>query len=437
MNNDLSDPLSARLSALTLLQQILDKKQSFDLLLEHDKSFKSLTKQDRGFTHMLVATTLRNLGQCDDIIAKLQTKSSAQKQPMLQHILRIGLIQILYMNVPDHAAVNTTVDLCDVKNMSRAKNFVNAMLRRFLREKDILLSKQDPLRLNIPEWLLKPLIKDWGLSHAAKISTSLLEEAPIDISIKNPGMLEHWITELDAQHILFDTVRLKNNTAVPTLSGYDDGHWWVQDAAASLPVQIMGDITDKHIYDICAAPGGKTAQLAAKGANVIALDRSAKRLVRLHENMQRLSLHDKVETITTDAASWSPQEPADIVLLDAPCTATGVIRRHPDILHLKSQQDIDALIRTQKQILDHAASFVKSGGFIFYCTCSVLKSEGEDQVDTFLNNHPDFKRLPIQENEIAGYKSFLNDQGDVRLFPYLLEDLGGIDGFFISRLQKK
>lgn len=386
---------------------------------------------------MLVATTLRKLGQCDDLIEKLQNKNGAQKQPMLQHILRIGFAQILFMDVPDHAAVNTSVELCEVKDLSKAKNFVNALLRRFLREKDILISKQDTVRLNIPDWLLKPLIQDWGLSHAAKIGESLLAEAPIDITIKNPGMLEHWMKELEAQHIFFNTIRLKNNAGISKLSGYEDGHWWVQDAAAALPVQLMGGLEDKHVLDICAAPGGKTAQLASKGASITALDRSAKRLVRLKENMTRLSFSEKVETITTDASEWSPKEPADVVLLDAPCTATGVIRRHPDILYLKSEKDIDSLVRTQQKIFDHAAGFVKSGGMLIYCTCSILKSEGEDQVETFLNNHSDYERMPITEEDVSGHKQFINENGDIRLFPYLLSELGGLDGFFISRLRRK
>lgn len=386
---------------------------------------------------MLVATTLRKLGQCDDLIEKLQNKNGAQKQPMLQHILRIGFAQILFMDVPDHAAVNTSVELCEVKELSKAKNFVNALLRRFLREKDILISKQDTVRLNIPDWLLKPLIQDWGLSHAAKIGESLLAEAPIDITIKNPGMLEHWMKELEAQHIFFNTIRLKNNAGISKLPGYEDGHWWVQDAAAALPVQLMGSLEDKHVLDICAAPGGKTAQLASKGASIIALDRSAKRLVRLKENMTRLSFSEKVEAITTDASEWSPKEPADAVLLDAPCTATGVIRRHPDILYLKSEKDIDSLVRTQQKIFDHAAGFVKSGGMLIYCTCSILKSEGEDQVETFLNNHSDYERMPITEEDVSGHKQFINENGDIRLFPYLLSELGGLDGFFISRLRRK
>ena len=433
----MTEDLSARLCALHMLHQVLEKKQSFDLLIEKDHDFRNLSKQDRGFVHMLCATTLRHLGQCDDIIQKLQDKANPQKQPILNNILRIGIVQILFMNVPDHAAVNTSVNLCELKELSRAKNYVNAILRRFLREKDILLSKQDEVRLNIPEWLLKPLINDWGLSHAAKIGASLLQEAPIDISIKNPGMLEHWLKELDAQHIFHNSVRLKNPSAIQSLSGYEDGHWWVQDTAAALPVALMGNVEDKTVFDICAAPGGKTAQLAAQGAKVIALDRSAKRLSRLNDNMKRLSLDTFVETEATDAAVWKPTEQADMVLLDAPCTATGVIRRHPDILHLKSTRDIDALSRTQASIFDHAADLVAAGGQLIYCTCSILKAEGEDQVEKFLLNHPEFERSPIQYDEAAGHSAFIDNSGNIRTFPYFMDELGGIDGFFISRLQKK
>ncbi len=435
----MSDPdiLAARLCTLHLLCQILEKKQSFDLLLERDAAFRALPAKERGFTHMLTATVLRHIGQCDDLITKMQDKHGRPSQLKLQNILRMGLCQILYMNVPDHAAVSTSVDLCEASDLQRSKNFVNALLRRFLREKDILLSKQDEILLNIPAWLLQPLIQDWGLTQAAKIGASLLSEAPLDVTIKNPGMLEHWLKELDAQHLFHNTIRLKNPAAIPSLSGYHDGHWWVQDAAAALPVHLMGDVRNKLVFDLCAAPGGKTAQLAAKGAKVIALDRSAKRLSRLKENMERLSFSGTVQTMTADAAEWNPEELADAVLLDAPCSATGVIRRHPDILYLKSERDIDGLVRTQAHIFDHAATLLKPGGILIYCTCSILKSESEDQVETFLTNHPDFEHMPVTPEEVAGNESFINPAGDLRLFPYYLDSLGGLDGFFISRLRKK
>ena len=349
----------------------------------------------------------------------------------------MGIAQILYMNVPDHAAVSTSVDLCEAADMQRSKNFVNAILRRFLREKDILLSKQDDVRLNIPEWLLNPLIKDWGLTQAAKIGASLLTEAPLDVTIKNPGMLEHWLKELDAQHLFHNTLRLKNPSSVTSLKGYEDGHWWVQDASAALPVNLIGDVKGKLVFDLCAAPGGKTAQLASQDAKVIALDRSAKRLSRLKENMERLGLTEKVQAVTSDASEWKRDELADAVLLDAPCSATGVIRRHPDILHLKSTKDIDSLVRTQENIFDHAASLIKSGGILIYCTCSVLKAEGEEQVEKFLQKHSDFERVPVTSKEVAEHDVFINQNGDLRLFPYYIEELGGLDGFFISRLRKK
>ncbi|MCB9964216.1 MAG: 16S rRNA (cytosine(967)-C(5))-methyltransferase RsmB [Rhodospirillales bacterium] len=433
----MSDGLDSRQTALDLLHKVLEQKQSFDVLLETDKNFRALDSRDRAFVHMLCATALRRLGQCDDLLLKLQDNPHPHMAPVLKNILRLGITQILWMNVPEHAAVSTSVDLCEARDMPRMKNLTNALLRRLLREKDALLSKQDSIRLNIPGWLLTPLIADWGLGEAGHIGDALLSEAPLDVTIKNPGMLEHWMKELDARHVFFNTLRLQNPSGVTSLSGYEDGHWWVQDAAAALPVQLMGEVEGKLVYDLCAAPGGKTAQLAAKGARVVALDRSAKRLVRLHENMTRLSLTAQVETVTTDAAHWHPQEQADIVLLDAPCSASGVIRRHPDILHLKSEKDLDGLIKTQARIFDHAASLVKPGGVLVYCTCSVLKAEGENQVSAFLEAHPDFSRHAFTPDELAGNDKFINETGEIRLFPNIMDEIGGLDGFFISRLKKE
>jgi len=215
------------------------------------------------------------------------------------------------------------------------------------------------------------------------------------------------------------------------MDGFDDGAWWVQDAAAAIPAQLFGDVNGKTVVDMCAAPGGKTAQLAAQGANVIAIDRSSKRLERLKENMARLSLSDRAEVIVADAGAWSPKEKYDYILLDAPCSATGTIRRHPDILHSKRERDIKQLAALQERLLDHAFSLLNSGGVLIYCTCSLQKAEGEDQISRFLARQNDAHKVAVQPDEVGGVTEILDAHGDVRILPFHRAASGGMDGFFI------
>jgi len=211
----------------------------------------------------------------------------------------------------------------------------------------------------------------------------------------------------------------------------------VQDASAALPVHLLGnDLTGKKIIDLCAAPGGKTAQLAARGAEVTALDRSAKRLEILKENIARLQFDSAVDVVVGDGSVWQPVEPVDVVLLDAPCSATGTIRRHPDILHLKTDKDVAQLRGIQMRLLENSALMLKSGGTLIYCTCSLQKSEGEEQVDQFLTKHPEFTRAPISAAEVGNIDTLVSDQGDARVLPFHLAPHGGMDGFYVARLIK-
>jgi 16S rRNA (cytosine967-C5)-methyltransferase len=340
------------------------------------------------------------------------------------------------MNVPHHAAVDTTVELAKSENMSRQKGFINAVLRRMIREGKEWQEKQDEVHLNIPPWLLDHWIKDYGLKGAAEIAQASLSEAATDITVKNSQECHYWAGELEVTVLPTGSLRLASAGNITDLSGFEDGQWWVQDAAAALPAKLLGEIKDKTVIDLCAAPGGKTAQLAAAGANVMALDRSAKRLEKLKENMTRLKLGSQVEVQAGDGAVWQPSEPADAVLLDAPCTATGTIRRHPDVMHLKGQRDIIQLCDVQARLLENAAKMVKSGGALIYCTCSLQKAEGEQQVDTFLLNHPEFTRKPITADEIGGLEEAVTDDGDLRVLPYHFAPQGGIDGFYVARLIK-
>ncbi len=320
--------------------------------------------------------------------------------------------------------------------MEKQKAFVNGVLRTITREGVGWKHKQDETRLNTPEWLLKMWIEDYGLGTAAEIAKANLSEAPLDITVRDPESRNFWSSNFKATQMTTGTLRKTSGGAVHELQGYDEGHWWVQDAAAAIPALLFGDVQGERVYDLCAAPGGKTLQLAARGAHVTALDRSAGRLKRLQENLERMHLTDSVEVITADAGSWRPKEPAGYVLLDAPCSATGTLRRHPDVAHLKSATDVSRLQNLQAALLRNAFDMLMPGGVLVYCTCSLQKAEGEQQIEHFLKTELQAERLPITAKELGGFDEALTEEGDLRILSFHQAALGGMDGFYIARLTK-
>ena len=432
-----ADMLAARRVVLVLLNQILIRRTPMDQAMEDNQDFSALPSRDRAFARMILATTLRRLGQIDDVIARATERGDPPEPPSLHNLLRLGATQILFMNVPDHAAVDTSVHLADISGMTRQKGLVNAVLRRVVRDGPEWLTLQDPVRANIPEWLLQTWIADYGLRQAAEISESSMTEAPVDITLKDPSSAAHWAGVLDARILPTGSLRLSSGGSVTDLPGFHDGMWWVQDASAAIPVRLFGDVAGKHIVDLCAAPGGKTAQLVAAGAHVTAVDRSSRRLDRLRDNMRRLRLEDRIDIEIADAMQWSPRKPVDMILLDAPCSATGTLRRHPDAMRLKIPADIGRLCETQARMLDNAAKVLSPGGLLVYCTCSLQKAEGEDQIKHFLARHKDFSIVPVRADELGEFSDILSDEGYVRVLPSYLSDKGGMDGFFVVRLIRQ
>lgn len=429
------DMLTARMAALQLLDQVLGQRHTLDQALQDSRDFNALPARDRAFCRMIASTVLRRLGQIDDLISKAEERPG-EKPLTLHNILRMGVAQILFMAVPDHAAVDTAVKLTDAVELDRQKGFVNAMLRTMTRAGKEWLARQDEARLNTPEWLLKIWIEDYGLGTAAQIAKANLAEAPLDITIKDESERAYWSTTLKTVPVGAGTLRRTGGGAVHDLPGYDDGAWWIQDASAAMPARLLGDIEGKTVVDLCAAPGGKTLQLAALGARVIALDRSAQRLRRLEENLQRNRLQQNVEIIAADAGEWRPKEPPHFILLDAPCTATGTARRHPDVLHLKSPRDLASLVDVQARILANAFDILAPGGTLVYCVCSLQKAEGEAQIERLFTAREDAIKRPIRAEEIGGLEEVITEFGDARVLPFHLAALGGMDGFFISRMTK-
>jgi 16S rRNA (cytosine967-C5)-methyltransferase len=434
--------LAARRIAADILDGVLHKQRTLDDQLDGagaHPGLKSLADRDRALMRRLVATILRRLGTLGHLLSRLLDRGIPTDAPRAQSALLIGAAQILWMDVPDHAAVDLSVRL--VQSDRRAAKYaglVNAVLRRCAREGQPLIDEVKAQTLDIPPWLLARWIAAYGESTAREMATAIGHEPSLDITVKSDA--QHWATRLHGATLPTGTVRTLLQGSVTMLPGFSEGQWWVQDAAAALPARLFGDASGKTIVDLCAAPGGKTAQLAHAGARVTAVDRSPARMARLRDNLARLSL--QADTVVTDAAEWAGGENGgyDGVLVDAPCTSTGTIRRHPDVAWLRQEGDIAALSALQKRLLQKAVALLKPGGTLVYCTCSLEPEEGEQAIATLLASETEVRRAPIDASEVAGLREIVTADGDLRTLPcHLPHDdprLGGLDGFYAARLVK-
>jgi len=434
--------LAARRIAADILDGVLHKHRTLDEQLDGAAAhpgLKALSDRDRALMRRLVATILRRLGTLGHLLSRLLDRGIPTDAPRAQSALLIGAAQILWMDVPDHAAVDLSVRL--VQSDRRAAKYaglVNAVLRRCAREGQPLIDEVKSQTLDVPPWLLSRWIAHYGESAAREIAVALSYEPSLDITVKADA--EQWASRLHGEMLPTGTVRTLLQGSVTMLPGFAEGQWWVQDAAAALPARLFGDVAGKSILDLCAAPGGKTAQLAQLGARVTAVDRSPGRMARLRENFARLSL--QVETVVTDAAEWQGANSGgfDGILVDAPCSSTGTIRRHPDVAWLRQEADIAPLVGLQKRLLQKAVTLLKSGGTLVYCTCSLEPEEGEAAISALLAAEPVVRRAPIEPSEVAGLTEILNAEGDLRTLPSHLphqdQRLGGLDGFYAARLVK-
>ena len=422
--------LPARRAALGLINAVLDRHRPLDEAL--NALDPRLSQRDRAFARHLAATVLRRLGQIDMVIAAALKEGLPKRAPAVRAILRLGLAQLLFLDTAPHAAVSTSVSLAEREGAVRYKGLVNAVLRGAARDRARLTDRHDAARLNTPDWLWQRWSNAYGAEAARAIGAIHLEEPPLDITVN--GDANAWAHALAATIVPTGTLRRRHDGPVTALPGFAEGAWWVQDAGAALPARLMAAGAGMTVVDLCAAPGGKTAQLAAAGADVIAIDRSAGRLARLRDNLSRLSL--TARTIEADAAIWRPDCEVDAVLLDAPCTATGTIRRHPDIARLKRPDDLAKLAEAQRRLLDHAVTIVKPGGLLVWSTCSLEPEEGEHQIERLLAAGAPLRREPIGADEVGGLAEILSDAGDVRSLPCHGAAFGGLDGFHIARLRR-
>jgi 16S rRNA (cytosine967-C5)-methyltransferase len=434
--------LAARRIAADILDGVLHKHRTLDDQLDGTAAhpgLKTLADRDRALMRRLVATILRRLGTLGHVLSRLLDRGIPTDAPRAQSALLIGAAQILWMDVPDHAAVDLSVRL--VQSDRRAAKYaglVNAVLRRCAREGQPLIEEVKSQTLDVPHWLLSRWIAHYGETLAREIAVAISHEPSFDITVKSDAA--QWATRLHGETLPTGTVRTLLQGSVTMLPGFGEGQWWVQDAAAALPARLFGDVAGKRIADLCAAPGGKTAQLAYAGARVTAVDRSPNRMARLRDNLARLGL--EAEVVVTDAAEWQGGNGGgfDGVLVDAPCTSTGTIRRHPDVAWLRQEADIGPLVALQKRLLQRAVALLKPGGTLVYCTCSLEPEEGEQAISGLLAAEPAMRRAPIEAGEVAGLAEILTGEGDLRTLPCHLPHqdprLTGLDGFYAARLVK-
>ncbi len=419
---------------------MLDRKTPLDGMLDAEggsAAYTTLGDSDRALVRAILNSALRHLPRIEAAISSLLDSPLPEGARALHHVLVVGATQILYLDVPDHSAVDLAVEQAnrDPRNRRFAK-LVNAILRRIGREKQDILERVASVPA-MPGWFLSRLEAAYGAPAARRISDTQLEPAAIDLTVKSDA--EGWAKRLNGVVLPTGGVRLAAfEGSIPSLDGFEQGEWWVQDAAASIPAKLFGPLAGKRVVDLCAAPGGKTAQLILAGAKVTALDQSANRLKRLSANLARLDL--EAETVVADMSKYRPDELFDAALLDAPCSSTGTTRRHPDVLWTKGPEDIAKLAGLQERLLRHALTLVKPGGLVVFSNCSLDPEEGEDLVARLLAESGNVERVPIAAGDWPGLEAAISPLGAFRTTPDMLPQTdgfaSGLDGFFAVALRR-
>lgn len=417
----------ARAAAQTVLSEVLRKHRPLDAALS---ATQGLEGRDAGFARAIASETLRRLGQLEDVIRTFVPKPPARNRAgPVPEILLAGACELLFLDVPPHAAVDGANRLAQADSQAvHFKPLINAVLRRISREGKEAVARQDAARLNTPDWLFERWADTYGEATARAIAGAHQGVPPLDIVAKAALAIEGAEPLFGAVH------RLPEPTRVDVLPGFAQGDWWIQDAAATLPPLLFGDVKGQTVIDLCAAPGGKTAQLAAAGAEVFAVERDTARMEQLNANLERL--HLKAHAVIDDARGWRPATPAPFVLLDAPCSATGTIRRHPELPWIKNAGDVTMQSQLAGELLDSAAEMTAPGGLLVFATCSLEREEGPEQVDAFLARWPEFSRVAVRVEEVFGHSEFIDANGDLRTLPCHLADRGGMDGFFAARFKR-
>lgn len=431
--------LAARIAAAAILSDVIERRHSLDECFSAPAALSRLSglePRDVALTRSIVTAALRRLGTIRFALARLLTKGLPRQAANLEWILIAAAAQILFLNIPDHAAVDLAVRATRLAAKTAPfASLVNALLRNLIRARETILADSDPLEHDTPAWLAARWRKTYGEAATRAIANAHRLEPTLDLTVLADPLV--WAQRLDATVLPTGSLRLKTHLPVIELPGFAEGAWFVQDAAAALPAKFLRARPGMRVADLCAAPGGKTAQLAAAGAEVTVVDRSAERLKTLAGNLARLNL--RADVVVGDVLSLK-LAPFDAILLDAPCLATGTIRRHPDIAWIKRPRDLEALAALQTRLLDKAAELVKPGGILVYCTCSLEPEENEMQIAALLRRNPGLRRIPIEAGEVGNLPELLNANGELRTLPFHLPAaearLAGLDGFFAARLLR-
>ncbi|MGE0281883.1 MAG: RsmB/NOP family class I SAM-dependent RNA methyltransferase [Rhizobiaceae bacterium] len=434
--------LAARTTAAKLLGAVVDAHTPLDGLTDNEHGhphYLALDMRDRSLVRAILATALRFRVTIEAMLARRLERPLPANANALSHVLHVAAAQMLFLDIPDSAAVDLAVT--HAKSDPRTARFaalVNGVLRALGRVKERALPVALSQNQDAPAWFRDRLANAYGEAKAAAILAMHRLEAPVDFTVKSDSA--GWAAKLGGVVLPTGAVRVERLTApVSALPGFAEGEWWVQDAAAALPALLFGDIGGKRVADLCAAPGGKTAQLVLAGADVTALDASRNRLKRLSANLERLRL--RATLVEGDAATWQPDALFDAVLLDAPCSSTGTVRRHPDVPWTKSMADVEKLAGVQRRLLDAAVKLVKPGGQIVFSNCSLDRLEGEELHAAFLTSNNDVVSDPVRLEEFPALGAFIDDRGCLRTTPADLtlstKALSGLDGFFAARLRRR
>ena len=423
--------LAPRRAALDILT-LVAAGRTLDQALEDCRSFNALEGPDRGLAHALAATVMRRRGTIDHFIGQYIDTPIAKRSARATDVLRLAAAQSLFLKTPDHAVVSTAVALVqEFRETAGYSGLVNAVARKIAASAPGCLAGLSE-RLDTPGWIWRGWERNFGPEGARAIAKAHQKEALIDLTPRDPAGAALLAETIHGRLLPTGSVRIDAGAKLTLLAGYDAGEWWVQDAAAAVPAKLLGDVKGKVVFDLCAAPGGKTMQLAASGAEVVAVDSEGSRLKTVSENLARTKL--AAETVKADILDWEPPRLADAILLDAPCTATGTIRRHPDIPWSKTEAQLSSLASVQSKMIDKAVSMLKPGGLLVYCTCSLQPEEGEAQAAAALKRHQRLTRIPVTPAELGGFQAVTRD-GDFRTHPGMLAAEGGIDGFFAARFR--
>jgi 16S rRNA (cytosine967-C5)-methyltransferase len=430
-NNINNEGTYTRKKAIEILIEILHNKKpldnAFEISIKKSSHFSKLTSEDKSFCRLLVSTTLRNLTSIDSLLKKFLSKPLDKTPLKVLMILRINIAQSFFLKTPDHAVVNTSVELCGKK----WKGLINGVSREILRNKTKANKYLDDSN-KVPNWLLNRWKKDWKKNYTNIISGHLVLNPPIDIHVKNNT--DQWAKKLSGKKIGNNSIRLYRSGLISKLDGYEEGEWWVQDYSSQIPVALL-NIKDKdEVLDLCAAPGGKTAQLISLGAKVTSVDDNKKRILRLEQNLKRLNYNASIKN--EDIKNFSSDKSWSKIILDAPCSSTGTLRKNPEIMYQKKEEDIFSLAKLQSDLLDASWRLLKKDGILVYCTCSLEKEEGEYQIENFIKRKKDSILDKINTQEIDKKLKVSNKNKWLRIFPNSLDFEGGNDGFFIARIKK-